>query len=89
MNNIRRGNEELRNEGRPGRPDRYEADTSFRSILRDDPNASLRTIAETLTLFLEMVRIHMSRIGHTLKSLRWIPQALTSELKQIRFDLCL
>jgi histone-lysine N-methyltransferase SETMAR len=28
-------------------------------------------------------------MGYTLKSLRWISHALTSELKQIRFDLCL
>jgi hypothetical protein len=31
----------------------------------------------------------MSRIGYTLKSLWWIPHALASELKQVRFDLCL
>jgi hypothetical protein len=48
MNETRRGNEELRNEGRSGRPDRYETNVSLRSILRDDLNASLRTRAETL-----------------------------------------
>jgi hypothetical protein len=31
----------------------------------------------------------MSRIGDILKSLRWISHALTSELKQVCFDLCL
>jgi hypothetical protein len=31
----------------------------------------------------------MWRIDYILKSLRWIPHALTSELKQIRFDLYL
>jgi putative flippase GtrA len=30
----------------------------------------------------------MSRIGFPLKSLRWIPHALTSQLKQVRFNLC-
>jgi hypothetical protein len=36
-----------------------------------------------------VLRTHMLRIGHTLKSFRWIPHALTSELKQVCFDLCL
>jgi hypothetical protein len=31
----------------------------------------------------------MSRIGYTLKFLRWIPHRLTYELKQVRFDLFL
>jgi hypothetical protein len=89
MNEIRRGNEELRNKGRPGRLYRYETYATLPSILRDDPNVSLRTIADTLSISPEMVRVRMSRIGDTLKSLRWIPHALTSELKQVRFDLCL
>jgi hypothetical protein len=89
MNEIRPGNEELRNEGRPGRPCRYETDAALCSVMRDDPNASLRTIADTLSIDPDTVRTHMSRIGHTLKSLQWIPQALTSELKQVRFGLCL
>jgi histone-lysine N-methyltransferase SETMAR len=89
INEVRRGNEELRNEGRPGRPYRYETDAAIRSILREDPNASLRMIAETLSISPETVRAHMSRIGYVLKSLRWIPHALTSELKQVRLTMCL
>jgi hypothetical protein len=50
MNEIRRGNEELRSEGRPGRPYRCETDAALGSILRDDPNASLRTRADTLSI---------------------------------------
>jgi hypothetical protein len=88
MNEIRHGSEELRNERRPGRLYRYETDAALRSNQRDDRDASLRTIADTLSISPEMVRTHMSRIGYTLVSLRWIPHALTSELKQIRFDLC-
>jgi transposase len=89
MNKIRLGNEELRNEGRPGRPCRCETDAALRSVLRDDPNACLRTIADTLSISPATVRTHLSRIAYTLKSLRWIPHALTSEPKQIRSDLCL
>jgi hypothetical protein len=89
MNEIRRGDEELQNEGHPGRPCRYETDAALRSVLRDEPNASLRTIANTLPISPEPVRAHMSRIRDMLKSLRWIPYALTSELKQVHFDLCL
>jgi hypothetical protein len=89
MTEIRRGNEELRNKGRPGRPYHYERDAALHSILRDDPNALSRTIADTLSISPETVRTHSSRIDDTLKSLRWIPHALTSELKQVRFDLCL
>jgi transposase len=88
MNEIHRGNEELRNEGRPGRPYHYEKDAALLSILRDDPNASFRTITDTLSISPETVRTQMSRIGYTLKSLQWIPHALTSGLKQVRFDLC-
>jgi hypothetical protein len=88
MNEIRRGNERFRNEGRLGRPYRYETDAALRSILRDDPNASLRTMADTLSIPPETVRTDMSRIGYTLKFARWIPHALTTELKQVRFDLC-
>jgi hypothetical protein len=88
MNEIRCGSKEFRNEGRPGRPYRYETDVALRSILQDDPNASLRTIADTLLISPETLRIHILRIGHTLKLLRRIPHAPTSELKQVRFNLC-
>jgi hypothetical protein len=87
MNEIRCGDEELRDEGRPGRPYRYEMDVALCSILSDDPNASLRTIADTVSISPETVRTHMSRIGYTLKPLWWIPQALTSKLKQVHFNL--
>jgi hypothetical protein len=87
MNEVRRGNEELRNEGHTGRPCRYETDATFRSVMRNDPNASFQTTADTLSISPETVRTHMSRIGYTLKSLRWILHALTSELKQVRLDL--
>jgi nucleoside-diphosphate-sugar epimerase len=86
---VRRGNEELRNEGRPGRPPRHEVDASIRSILQDNPNASLSTIANASQTCPETVRNHMSRIGHVLKCLHWIPQALRSELKQVRKNVCL
>jgi hypothetical protein len=89
MNKIRRGNEELRNQGRLGRPRRYETDATLRSILRDDPNALLRTIADTSSISMKTVRTHISRVGCTLKSLQWIPHALTNDLKQVRFNLCL
>jgi hypothetical protein len=68
MNETRRGNEELRNEERPGRPHGYETDAALRSILRDDPNTSLQTITDTLSISPETVCTHMSRIGYTLKS---------------------
>jgi hypothetical protein len=89
MTERRPGNEELRNEGRPRRPHYYETDAALRSVVRDDPNASLRTIADMLSVSSETICIHMSRIGHALNSLRWIPHPLTSELKQICFDLSL
>jgi hypothetical protein len=73
----------------PGRPYRYETEAALRSILRDDPNASLRTIADTFSISPETIRTQVSRTGETLKFLRWIPHALTIKLKQIRFDLCL
>jgi hypothetical protein len=84
MNEIRRGDE-----GRPGRFYRHETDAALCSILRNDPNVSLRTISVTLSISPETVRFHTSRIADALKGLRWIPQALTSELKHVHFDLCL
>jgi hypothetical protein len=89
MNEIRRGSEELRNEGRPGRLCRSETDAALRSILRHDPNGSLRTIADTLSISPETVCTHISQIDDTLKSFRWIAHALASELKQVRLDLFL
>jgi predicted DNA-binding protein YlxM (UPF0122 family) len=89
MNEICRGNEELRNDGRAGRPYRHETDAVLRSILRYDPDTSLRIIADTLSISPETVCTHILRMGYTLKSLRWILQALTNEPKQVRFDLCL
>jgi hypothetical protein len=88
MNEIRPGNEELRNEAPPGRPYRSETDTALRSILRDNPDASFRTIAATLSISPETVYTHMLQIGYTLQSLRWIPHGMTSELKHVHFDLC-
>jgi hypothetical protein len=38
INEIRRDNEEVRNEGHPGRPYPHETDAVTRSILQEDPN---------------------------------------------------
>jgi hypothetical protein len=81
------GTEELRSEGCPGRPYREETDAEIRSIRQKDWNASLRTIAETLLISPETVRMHILRIGSTRKTLRWIPHALTSELKGVRLTV--
>jgi hypothetical protein len=59
MNEICRGSEEIRNEGRLGRPYRYETDAALRSILRNDLNASLLTMADTLSISPETVRTHI------------------------------
>jgi hypothetical protein len=88
-NEIRGGSDELRNEGLPRKSYCYETDAALRSILWDDPNGSLWTITDRLLILSETVRTYMSRIDHTLKSLRWISHALTSDLEQIYFDLCL
>jgi hypothetical protein len=74
---------------RPGRPYRYETDAVIQSILQEDSNASLRIITEALSISPETVRTHMSRIGYTLMTLRWIPHALTSQLNQIHSPICL
>jgi hypothetical protein len=57
---------------------------AIRLILQEDPNDSLRMIAEAAPISPETVLTHVSQIGYTLKNLRWIPHALTSEPKQIR-----
>jgi hypothetical protein len=53
---VHRGNEELGNEGRAGRPCRHEVDAAIWSILQDEPNVSLRTIAETMAISPETIR---------------------------------
>jgi hypothetical protein len=68
INDVRSGNKELCNEGRPRRPYGCEKGVAIPSILQDEPNASLRTIAETLSISPETFRTHMSRVGYTLKS---------------------
>jgi transposase-like protein len=69
ISEVRCRSEELRNEGRPGRHDQYETDAAIRSIRYEDPNASLRTIAETLSISPETVYVHTSRMGSNLKTL--------------------
>jgi hypothetical protein len=86
---VRGGSEEPRNDGRPGTPHEQETDSAIRSILQEDTNASLRIIAETLSISRETVRLHMSRMRHTLKALRWIPHALSCEPKQVRLTMFL
>jgi DNA-binding NarL/FixJ family response regulator len=68
IDEIHWASEELRNEGCPGRTYQNETD-AIRSILQEDPNASLKTIAETLSFSPQTVRTHMSRTGYTLKTL--------------------
>jgi hypothetical protein len=89
ISEVRRCKAEPRNEGCPGRPNQYEIDVAIPSILQENPNASLRIIPETLSISPEMVCMHMSRIGHTLKTLRWIPQALNYELRHVRLSMYL
>jgi hypothetical protein len=60
---VRRGNEEPQNEGRPWRACQHKIDAAIRSIPQDDPNALLRTIGETLSVSPETVRTHVARIG--------------------------
>jgi hypothetical protein len=57
-NEVRRDNEELRNEGHPGRPYRYDTDAVIRSILQDDLNDLLRTIVQALSISPETARTH-------------------------------
>jgi hypothetical protein len=85
---VGRGKEELRDENRPGYS-RYEVDPAIRSILQDEPNAWLWTIGETLSISPETVRTDMTRMGYTLKALRWIPYTLTSQQKRIRLTICI
>jgi hypothetical protein len=84
---ARHGKEELRDEGRPESPCRYEVDAAIGPIPQDEPNAWLWTIGESLLISPERVRTHMARIGDTHKALRWIPHTLTSELKRIRVTM--
>jgi hypothetical protein len=46
ISEVRRGNEELRNEGCPGKLYRYESDAAIRPIRQEDPKTWLRMIAE-------------------------------------------
>jgi hypothetical protein len=93
ISEVRRGKGELRKKGRPKRPCRHkyrhETDAAIQLILQQDLNASLRTIAETLSISPETVRTDMSQRGHPLKALHRIPQALTCELKQVCLSTCL
>jgi hypothetical protein len=73
ISEVRDGNEKLQNEGSPGRPYQDETDAAIRSILQQNQNALLTTIAETLSISPEIVRTDMSRIGYTLKIFRGIP----------------
>jgi hypothetical protein len=43
-------------------PCRHEKDAAIRSIRQDDPNASLRTIGENLSISPETVRAQMAKI---------------------------
>jgi hypothetical protein len=86
---VRRGNEEIRNKRHPGTPSRHETAAAIRLILYEDLNALLITIAETLSFSRETIRTHVSRIGYSLRSLRWILQALICELKWVRLSMYL
>jgi hypothetical protein len=87
ISEVRRGNEELRNEGLRVRPHRHKTDPASRPIRQEDLNALLRTIAETLLISLETVRMHMSLISDIVNILHWIPHALTYELEQVRLSM--
>jgi hypothetical protein len=89
ISEVRRSSEELRNERRRSWSDGHESDAAIRSILQEDPNPSLRTIAETLPISPETVRTHMSRINSTLRTFCRILHALTCRLKQVRLTTCL
>jgi hypothetical protein len=88
ISELCRGNEELRKEGRPGKRHRQETHAAIRSILQDDPNASLRAIAETLSISPDTIRTHVRRMGYTLTNLHWIAHALIYELKQVHLTMC-
>jgi fructose-1,6-bisphosphatase/sedoheptulose 1,7-bisphosphatase-like protein len=73
----------------PEIPHQHETDAVIRLISQGDLNASLRTIAETLSISPEVVRTLMSWTGSAPKTLLWISQALTCELKQIGSSMLL
>jgi hypothetical protein len=88
ISTIRSGNSELQSDKSPGRQPRCETDWNIRSILRDNPFASLRMIAEMLGIPPETVRFHLLRIGYVLKALHWVPHIPTDDLKLIRVEMC-
>jgi DNA-binding CsgD family transcriptional regulator len=51
-------------------------DEYIRKVLRGNPVASLRAIAEMLGIALETVRLHLLRIAYVLKDLHRVPHIL-------------
>jgi hypothetical protein len=73
ISELGRGSKKPRNKGRPKRTYQNETGTLIRLILHKDPNASRTTLAGAMFISPETVRTHMSRIGDSLKALRWFP----------------
>jgi hypothetical protein len=89
ISEVRRGNKELRNERRPGRPHRHKTNAAIGSILEEDSNASLRTMEETLLISPETVHTYLSRICCAMQAIPWITHARACELKQFHLSIYL
>jgi hypothetical protein len=88
ISKIRSENLGLQSDKSPGTTPRYETDGYIRNILRDNPFAPFRTVAEMLAVSPETVRLHLLRIGYVLRILHWVPHILTDDLKLVRVEMC-
>jgi hypothetical protein len=71
-----------------GRPPLDSIKAEIISILRQFPFSSVRTIAGSLNIPASIISIHLvEKIGLKNLLLRWVPHALTSELRQKRVEL--
>jgi hypothetical protein len=69
ISEVHCGNKELRNKGRPGKPYQHATNAAIWLILQENPNASLRTITEPLSISPGAACMHTLLIGYTLKAL--------------------
>jgi hypothetical protein len=86
LHQIKRGRTDLRTPHAHGRPPVDDIDAEILSLLRKYPFSSVRAIADSLEIPASIIYL-VEKIGLKIFLLRWVPHALTSELRQKSVEL--
>lgn len=87
FNNFRRGNFDLQNAPKSGRPVQFDED-ELRAVVEEDPTQTIEEISQRTNTSWASVQRHLKSIGKFQHSGKWVPYNLSDSNKSLRSSIC-